>query len=705
MTAPLGLEETLVNTTVTGDQANPWVAALSDGGHVVVWQSADGDQTGIYAQLFDDAGMPVGSETLVNTTTANYQTTPVVTALDGGGYVVTWESFGQGPSLPTPAGWGIYGQRFDSSGAPLGPETHISTTYYAWIHAAAPLSDGGYVVTWSTEGEGDVYAQRFGADGLPIGSGFRVNTDTKDTQYYPSVAGLSGGGYVVTWTSYHQDGSSTGVFGQLFDAAGDPKGPEFRVNTYTYGYQEGPSVAALNDGGFVVAWQSEGQDRSGMGIYAQRFDATGLAQGPETRVNTYTHDWQNLANVTALSDGGYVVTWTSDGEDGSGSGVYAQRYDASGAPLGPETRINTYTLNDQEGSVAATLDGGFVVTWDSREQDGSGLGVYQKLIILPTDGPDILDGTAGPDLMSGLGGDDVLKGGPGADTLDGGSGFDTADYSGSLAAVAINLGKTSHGFASGVGGDADGDRLQGIENLVGSAFDDKLTGDNAANVLTGNDGADHLRGAGGNDVLWGGAGADKLDGGTGADTMYGGAGDDTYTVDDPGDQVIENPGEGTDTVNASVSFTLGANVEKLYLKGTADIDATGNGDANTIKGNDGDNVITGGGGKDHLTGGAGADTFVFGAADASSADKITDFEHGVDRLQFAGSDYGLPAGALDPSLLVFGPKAADHHAEFVYDAAKKTLYWDADGVGGEGQVAVASFSTAVTLTSGDFIMV
>src|SRR5262249_42423486 len=150
-----------------------------------------------------------------------------------------------------------------------------------------------------------------------------------------------------------------------------------------------------------------------------------------------------------------------------------------------------------------------------------------------------------------------------------------------------------------------------------------------------------------------------------------GTDNDSYTVDNPGDVVIENPGEGKDTVTSSVSFTLGANVENLTLAaGAGAINATGNGDANTIKGNEADNVITGGGGKDNLTGGAGADTFVFGPAAASSTDKINDFTHGTDKLQFASADYGLPAGALDPANLVFGPSATDHHSEFVYDSVK-----------------------------------
>ena len=194
-------------------------------------------------------------------------------------------------------------------------------------------------------------------------------------------------------------------------------------------------------------------------------------------------------------------------------------------------------------------------------------------------------GSAGADSLTGDANDNILIGGAGADTLDGGAGDDTADYSTSSAGVTVSAVSGS----TGSGGDAQGDRLFGIQNLTGSAFADSLTGDAFINVLTG------------------GAGNDTLDGGGENDTMIGGAGDDSYVVGSSAEVITENASEGNDLVTSSVDFTLGANLERLTLIGTLDIDGTGNELANILIGNSGDNS-PGTMGKNILRGMAGNDT-------------------------------------------------------------------------------------------------
>jgi Ca2+-binding RTX toxin-like protein len=150
-----------------------------------------------------------------------------------------------------------------------------------------------------------------------------------------------------------------------------------------------------------------------------------------------------------------------------------------------------------------------------------------------------------------------------------------------------------------------------VENLtlIGSGAIDG-TGNALANVITGNSADNRLDGGSGNDTLNGGAGNDTLDGGPGNDQLLGGAGDDLYLIDSTSDVVTENAGEGTDIVHSSLTRTLGSNVEKLTLTGSANINGTGNALDNVLVGNIGDNTLNGGAGSDSMQGSAGNDTYV-----------------------------------------------------------------------------------------------
>jgi Ca2+-binding RTX toxin-like protein len=178
---------------------------------------------------------------------------------------------------------------------------------------AAPAIDGDDGTDTATA----VEVLRF-ADGdidfVPAGyQDFQVNSTTAANQRQPSVAAFQDGGFIVAWHSVDQDGDGAGVYAQRYNAQGNALGSEFRVNTYTTSDQDVPSVIVLNDGGFVVVWESLGQDGSGDGIYGQRYDADSNPAGSEFRVNTYTDSYQQGASLAALSGGGFVVTWMSSG--------------------------------------------------------------------------------------------------------------------------------------------------------------------------------------------------------------------------------------------------------------------------------------------------------------------------------------------------------------------------------------------------------
>jgi Ca2+-binding RTX toxin-like protein len=137
-----------------------------------------------------------------------------------------------------------------------------------------------------------------------------------------------------------------------------------------------------------------------------------------------------------------------------------------------------------------------------------------------------------------------------------------------------------------------------------------LQGTSKNDTLTGGSGNDQLYGNAGNDKLIGNAGNDLLDGGTGIDTLIGGLGNDTYVVDSLSDIITENSGEGIDTVQSSITWTLGNNLENLTLTGTSAINGTGNILDNTLTGNVGNNILDGGAGNDTLIGKAGNDTYI-----------------------------------------------------------------------------------------------
>ena len=148
-------------------------------------------------------------------------------------------------------------------------------------------------------------------------------------------------------------------------AAQQANGEDFAVNAYTSGKPGHPEIAGDASGHFVVVWDGDGASDLG-GIFGRRFMSAGVPRGPEFRVNSYTTG--NVGYGLALAGdrfGNFVVTWTSDGQDGSDYGMFGQRFAADGSPVGGEFQINTYTTGAQwDGAVALNDAGNFVVVWE-----------------------------------------------------------------------------------------------------------------------------------------------------------------------------------------------------------------------------------------------------------------------------------------------------------------------------------------------------
>ncbi len=382
---PTGQTELLVNTYTDGDQTSASVA-IGDAGFVIAWTSTgqDGSGQGIYAQRYGADGTPAGDEFQVNTETASTQSRPAVVMDDFGSFVVTWDSASQDGS-----GYGVYAQRYSADGTPAGSEFRANThTADSQSYAAIAMdASGRFVITWdSSVQDGSsygVYAQVFDADGSRSGTEFQVNTHTASSQWYPAVAMDAVGGFAIAWRSDDQDGSGGGIYAKQFTgfkSQHHQAGRAFQVNTETVSSQTLPSIAADDAGNFVVAWQSYNQDGSGYGVYAQRYYPDGTPRGGEFRVNTYTTGVQASPAVAMNgASGDFLITWSSDGQDQSGSGIYAQRYRADGTPQGMEFRVNTYTAGAQSTPSVAMNDAGrFVIAWHSDVQDGSGYGIYAQ---------------------------------------------------------------------------------------------------------------------------------------------------------------------------------------------------------------------------------------------------------------------------------------------------------------------------------------
>src|SRR5262245_42834757 len=661
--------EFLVNTTTVRSQIGSSLAALGDGRFIVIWHdySNTGDDqsySAVRAQIFNADGSPSGDEFIVNTTTEGTQMPGAVTSLPDGRFVVV----GTHDTGNYYVRDEIVAQIFNPDGTKSGPEFIVNTEYLLeqTDPKIATLADGRFVVTWRDvhvypyEGGDDpsvsVKAQIFNADGTPSGTEFLVNTTTLNTQENAEVVGLSDGRFVVVWQDYSGTGGdhlSYDVRGKVFNADGSKAGDEIFVNTTTVGEQYYPTIAALTDGGFAVAWWHNNQTTWPWEakVFVQIFNEDGTRRGDEFVANATDTGGQHTPAMAALPNGQFVVVWAGGTPAGIGTGsdIFAQVFNADGSRAGDKLLVNT-TVTDMQGwpSVAALGDGRFVVSWDDRSaspDDPSESAVRAQIVdprasAITFEGTsatdqyggtifdDTLNGQAandllfaapGNDTLDGGDGDDLLDGGTGADNLYGGSGSDTASYANAVSDVTVSL-----AAGAGTDGEAAGDVLAGIENVIGSSFDDALTGDAGANMLAGGAGADTLNGLDGDDELAGGDGADTLDGGAGSDTasyaasrvavianLEAGAG---ASGDAAGDRLVNLENLSGSAFDDTLIGDGNANT--LAGGGGHDQLDAGAGD-DTLDGQDGDDLLLGGLGADRLSGGAGNDTASYANASAA----------------------------------------------------------------------------------------
>ncbi|PXW88383.1 hemolysin type calcium-binding protein [Nitrosomonas sp. Nm84] len=691
--------EKRVNSTIEGAQYASSNTGLADGGYLVTWSSY-GPQPGIYSQRYDIHNVKQGTEVLVNTTITGFENLPAVTALNDGGYVITWGS-------PGADGNDIFAQRYNASGVAQGSEFRVNNSVAEHQDGASitTLNNGDFVITWHSEdwnnSTTDIYGQRYNANGVEKGAEFLVTTGNFISG---QVTALSDGDFVVTWTADFQD-----IHGQRYDVNGVAQGAEFVIGSQNTSGVQGLSVAALNNGSFVITWSNGGE------IYGQLLSANNTTIGSEFRISTLSGGYQLSTFVTNLSNGDFVVIWPSSPQDGYSSsdfGIYGQIFGANGVKKGEEFHANTFIAGNQlNPHVSALNDGGFVVTWDSEFQDGADLGVYVQRFDANGKATNMLVSTAGNDILTGSAFDD-----------------DTASYANAAAAVTVSLNINEQQNTIGAGLDT----LVGIEHLVGSALDDTLTGNDKDNAL------------------FGGNGNDTIVGWSGADTMVGGSGNDIYFVENIDDEVIEKLNEGIDTVNSRVTYVSLENIENITLTGTAAIDGIGNSQANTITGNAAANGLSGGIGNDKLAGGTGNDTLrgdsgndtllggtgndtlsggrgndkldggtgnniltgdggndAFKFTTTGHIDTITDFSVINDTIQLDNAVFTAltTTGTLAATQFRIGTKALDANDYLIYNSSTGVLLYDADGSGAGTIQQIAILSAGLAMTNADIVVI
>ena len=389
-----GQSSTLINTTTQGEQSNPQVTRLANGNLVVVWQQYGKTAYDVMMQLMDPTGTKkIGQEQLVNQRSNFDQDSAQVVALADGGYLVVWESYGA--SSTDKDGDSVYARRYGADGNAQTDEFQVNQTIAGDQRSPEVLGlpDGGYIVSWySAQNNGSIVQRTYDANDQPVGGETVVHSGgASRTQGGPEMAlfedGPHAGWYITVWNG---TGNGTDVLGQLRRIDGSAAGPVMTLNTTQDGSQNYPDVITLKDGSFVVFWDSDDKQAVGSDVRAAHYSfdpATGVLTGnSDFIVNDYRAGKQYKPVGVALDDGGYMLFWGSDGGDGSGSAIYGQRFDANSNKVGHEFLVNPVTQGNQGAGLdninlghmldATLMDNGDVfVTWQSDNIDGSGFGI------------------------------------------------------------------------------------------------------------------------------------------------------------------------------------------------------------------------------------------------------------------------------------------------------------------------------------------
>ena len=383
-----------INVTSPLDQTEPSVAMDANGDYVVAWNNqvhlGPNYLYDVEARVYNSAGQAQTGEIVVAQTTGD--TRPSVAMDANGDFVVSYQVLNT-----STYDYGISAQRFNLAGAPQGSAITIndgsSPSATGSLPKVAMDSAGDFVIAFQgyDSNSHGVFAQRFNSSGAPQGSIFRVNTPQNDNQGAPSIAMDSAGDFVIAWL----DGGTTqaaGVYAQRYNSSGVAQGSNTAISTVAGA--SAPSVAMEPTGQFVVAWQFT-QTGSNPGVEAQRFDASGNALTGVVVLSTPESYFQNHPAVAIDGDGDFVVAWESDGVNGTASSlgtILAQRVNSGGTLIGPTQFLPSTQTGDSQTSprIASNAGGNAIIVWQSQPSSSSdSQDVYGRLYNYVNDAPTI----------------------------------------------------------------------------------------------------------------------------------------------------------------------------------------------------------------------------------------------------------------------------------------------------------------------------
>jgi hypothetical protein len=332
-----------VNNTSLGVHFRPKVQLLANNNLVVVWESAIAGTPDIYARFARNSAKNATTygtdfytgDVRVNTYTAGQQKDPAVAALPDGSAIITWASWGEDGS-----GFGVYARHLTSTGAGETPKefrVNQFTSFNQRDPAVAALANGNYVIAWVSEEErkmtntdADVYARIYNNAGVAQTDEIPVNTGTPGESPCgsPAVAPLGDGGFTVVWNQRDMVITTNGwdIWGQAFDAGGAPEATNFLINSYRYGDQFQPRIAA-GPAGSLVVWTSLNQDGSREGVFGRFLAGGRQVSGPaDFQVNTTWLSQQMHPSVAWDGVGHFLVVWTSFTGLQKGFDLFGQLY-------------------------------------------------------------------------------------------------------------------------------------------------------------------------------------------------------------------------------------------------------------------------------------------------------------------------------------------------------------------------------------------